>query len=187
MFAAAGQPAARFKPTGNAWDWRHTSKLVIPVENPADEPVALLLRIGDEANLSLNGKIGIAPGNASNLTLWINAPSPRKMGMIGGPSRAAAGLEPHKLPITATEGSADVSRATSDAVYRGADLAQWHLGAVRRDEAAALQQLPRGHELGRRVIHRLSLPLAIQRRGPARTQASLWPPAGAAAPLWRGA
>lgn len=112
-FAAEGQPALLFKPPGGAWDWRETSKLVVPVNNPADEALTLLLRIGDEANRSLSGKIGIAPGDAGDLTLWINAPSPRKMGMIGGPSLTAAGLQPHTLPVTATEGSVDASRITS--------------------------------------------------------------------------
>jgi hypothetical protein len=75
--------------------------------------VTLLLRIGDEANRSLSGKVSIAPGSAGDLTLWIDAPSPRQMGMIAGPSLTAAGLEPHTLPVTATEGSVDASRITS--------------------------------------------------------------------------
>src|SRR5207248_6687669 len=77
------------------------------------EPVTLLLRIGDEANRSLSGKVSIAPGTAGDLTLWIDAPSPRQMGMIAGPSLTAAGLELHTLPVTATEGSVDASRLTS--------------------------------------------------------------------------
>src|SRR5271156_3144945 len=48
----------------------------------------------------------------------------------------------------------------SDAISCGTDLAQRRLRAVRRDEAAALQQLPRSDELGSglgcRVIHNLS-------------------------------
>jgi len=112
VFAAEGQPALLFKPTKSAWDWSHTGKLVIPVENPGGEPVTLLLWIGDKANRSLSGKVSIAPGGARDLTLWIDAPSPRKMGMIAGPSLTAAGLEPHTFPVTATEGSVDASRVT---------------------------------------------------------------------------
>ena len=39
VFAAEGQPAVLFKPADGVWDWRHTSKLTIPVENPGGAPV----------------------------------------------------------------------------------------------------------------------------------------------------
>jgi hypothetical protein len=113
VFAAEGQPAVLFKPTHSAWDWRDTSKLVIPVENPGGEPVTLLLLVNDDADRTLSGKVSIAPGTAGDLTLWIDAPSPLKLGMIAGPSLAAGGLEQHTLPVTATEGSIDASRVTS--------------------------------------------------------------------------
>jgi hypothetical protein len=112
-FAAEGQPALLFKPRGGAWDWRETSKIVIPVENPDGEPTTLLLRIADEANRVLNGKATVAPGSAGELALWIDAPSPRSMGMIAGPSRTAAGIEPRTVPVTATEGSVNTSRIAS--------------------------------------------------------------------------
>jgi hypothetical protein len=113
VFAAEGQPAVLFKPADGAWDWSRTGKLVIPVENPGGEPATLLLRVSDGAGRSLSGKLSIAPGTAGDLTLWIDAPLPRQMGMIAGPSLTAAGLEPHTLPVTATEGSVDASRLTS--------------------------------------------------------------------------
>src|SRR5205814_3763001 len=90
-FAAEGQPAVLFKPADGAWDWSRTGKLVIPVENPGGEPVTLLLRVSDGADRSLSGKISIAPGTAGDLALWIDAPLPRQMGMIGGPSLTTAG------------------------------------------------------------------------------------------------
>ena len=62
VFAAEEGPALLFRPREGAWDWRHTSKLVIPVDNPGGEPVTLLLRIEDEPHGSLSGKIAIAPG-----------------------------------------------------------------------------------------------------------------------------
>jgi hypothetical protein len=113
VFAAEERPALLFRPREGAWDWRHTSKLVIPVENPGGEPVTLLLRIEDEAHRSLSGKTTIAPDASGALALWIDAPAPRSMGMIAGPSPAAGGLEPNTLPVTATEGSVDSSRITS--------------------------------------------------------------------------
>jgi hypothetical protein len=112
-FAAEGQPALLFKPRGGAWDWRETSKIVIPIENPDGEPATLLVRIADEANRVLNGKASVAPASTGDLALWIDAPAPRSMGMIAGPSRTAAGIEPHTVPVTATEGSVDISRITS--------------------------------------------------------------------------
>src|SRR5260370_39506801 len=113
VFAAEGQPALLFKPTDGVWDWRHTSKLVIAVENPSGEQVMLLLRVNDGADQSLSGKISIAAGGAGDLTLWIDAPSPRKMGMIAGPSLAAGGPELHTLPVTAAGGSVGASRVPS--------------------------------------------------------------------------
>ena len=82
----------------------------MPVENPGGEPATLLLRIADGQTGSLNGKATVAPGSAGELALWIDAPAPRSMGMIAGPSRTAAGIEPHTVPVTATEGSVDTSR-----------------------------------------------------------------------------
>src|SRR5437588_5824970 len=102
VFAAEGQPAVLFKPADGAWDWRRTGKLVIPVENQGGEPVTLLLRVSDGADRSLSGKVSIAPGSAGDLTLWIDALSPRKMGMIAGPSLTAGRLEQRTLPVTAT-------------------------------------------------------------------------------------
>src|SRR5215831_1967965 len=113
VFAAEGQPTLLFKPRAGAWNWRDTSKLVISVENPGAEPVTLLLQVEDGADRSLNGKIAIAPVSTGDLALWIEAPSPRAMGMIAGPSLAAAGLAPSTLPVTATEGSIDASRVAS--------------------------------------------------------------------------
>src|SRR5690242_11507718 len=109
VFAAEGQPALLFKAGSGKWDWQNKSKLVIPVGNPSGEPVTLLLRIEDEAHRSLSGKIAIAPADSGDLALWIDAPAPRSMGMIAGPSLTAAGLEPHGLRVTATEGSVDSS------------------------------------------------------------------------------
>src|SRR3984893_15096015 len=85
----------------------------MPVENPGGEPATLLLRIADEANRVLNGKGTVASGSAGELALWSHAPSPRSMGMIAGPSRRAAGIEPRTVPVTATEGSVDTSRIAS--------------------------------------------------------------------------
>src|SRR5215831_48006 len=104
VFAAEGQPTLLFKPRGGAWDWRDTSKIVISVENPGAEPATLLLQVDDGADRSLNGKIAIAPVSTGDLALRIEAPAPRAMGMIAGPSLAAAGLAPSTLPVTATEG-----------------------------------------------------------------------------------
>jgi len=113
VFAAEGQPALLFKPAAGAWDWSVKSKLVIPVENPGDEPLTLLLRIESDPGRSLSGKIAIAPHSIGDLAIWIEAHSPRAMGMIAGPSLAAGGLEPHTSPVTATEGSIDASHVTS--------------------------------------------------------------------------
>ena len=113
VFAAEGQPALLFKPAAGAWDWSVKSKLLIPVENPGDEPLTLLLRIESDPGRSLSGKIAIAPHSIGDLAIWIEAHSPRAMGMIAGPSLAAGGLEPHTSPVTATEGSIDASHVTS--------------------------------------------------------------------------
>ena len=130
-FAAEGQPALLFKPRGGAWGWRETSKLVMPVENPGGEPATLLLRITDGANRTLDGKATVAAGSAGELALWIDAPSPRSMGMIAGPSRRAAEIEPRTVPVTATEGSVDTSRIAADRPAGTGHRPVSHYGAER--------------------------------------------------------
>jgi hypothetical protein len=103
VFSKEEQPALVFTPVHGAWDWSATSKLVIPVENPDDEPLSLTLRIEGAADQSLRGSVSIAPHSSGDLTIWINGPLPRSMGMIGGPSLKAAGLETNTFPVTATE------------------------------------------------------------------------------------
>ena len=109
VFAAEDRPALIFKPEAGAWDWSQTSRLVIPVENPANEALTLLLCVEDNASRSLTGKVAISPQSAGNLVISIGAPPPRSMGMTAGPSLAAAGLEPGTLPVTATDGAIDAS------------------------------------------------------------------------------
>ncbi len=102
-----------FKPAHGSWDWSATGKLVIPVENPGEEPLTFLLRIDSTAGRSLSGKAAIAPHSAVDLAIWTAAPAPRAMGMIAGPSLRAAGVAPDTLPITATEGSIDSAQVAS--------------------------------------------------------------------------
>jgi len=59
VFAAEDRPALIFKPEAGAWDWSQASRLVIPVENPANEALTLLLRVEDNASRSLTGKVAI--------------------------------------------------------------------------------------------------------------------------------
>ena len=47
VFAAEDRPALIFKPVAGAWDWSQTGRLVIPVENPGDDALTLLLRVED--------------------------------------------------------------------------------------------------------------------------------------------
>ena len=112
LFAATDEPALIFKPQAGAWDWSRTIRLLIPVENPGEEALTLLLRVEDNASRSLTGKVAIAPRSARNLVISIGAPPPRSMGMIAGPSLAAAGLDPGTLPVTATVGAVDPSHVT---------------------------------------------------------------------------
>src|SRR5207245_3932545 len=108
--AAEDRPALIFKPVAGAWDWSQTGRLAIPVENPGDDALTLLLRVEDNTSRSLTGKVAISPRSASDLVITIGAPPPRSMGMIAGPSPAAAGLDPGTLPVTATDGAIDASR-----------------------------------------------------------------------------
>jgi hypothetical protein len=112
VFAAEDRPALIFRPEAGAWDWSRTSRLVIPVENPGDEALTLLMQVEDHVSRSLTGEVAIAPRTAGNLAISIGAPPPRSMGMIAGPSLAPAGLEPSTLPVTATDGAIDASKVT---------------------------------------------------------------------------
>jgi hypothetical protein len=123
MFARVEQPALLFKPVQGAWNWSATSKLFIPVENPSNQSLTLMLRIGSAAGLSLRGNISIASHSAADLVIWLAAPLPRSMGMVAGPSLRAAGLALNTLPVTATRGSIDASHVTS------VSLGIWHPAA----------------------------------------------------------
>jgi hypothetical protein len=112
MFAAEERPALIFKPEGGAWDWSQESRLVIPVENPSDQALTLLLRVEDHKRRALTGQAAIAPRSSGNLAISISAPPPLSMGMIAGPSLAPAGLDPGTLPVTATDGSIDTAEVT---------------------------------------------------------------------------
>jgi hypothetical protein len=50
VFAPEGQSAVLFKPAQGSWDWSATDKLVIPVENPGEDPLTFLLRIDSAPN-----------------------------------------------------------------------------------------------------------------------------------------
>src|SRR6267142_6712677 len=112
VFAAEDRPALIFRPEAGAWDWSRTSRLVIPVYNPGDEALTLLMQVEDHVSRSLTGEVAIAPRTAGNLAISIGAPPPRSMGMIAGPSLAPAGLDPGTLPVTATDGAIDASKVT---------------------------------------------------------------------------
>jgi len=105
VFAAEDRPTLIFKPEAGAWDWSQTSQLVIPVENPGDEALTMSLSVEDHTSRSLTGKVAIAPQSAGSLAISVGAPPPRSMGMIAGPSPAAAGLDRGVWPVTATEGA----------------------------------------------------------------------------------
>jgi hypothetical protein len=117
-FPPAVEPSLSFKPKRGVWDWSRTSRLVVPVANPGGEPLTLHLFIesaepGSATRRSLSGAVAIAPRGKDDLTIRLDAPSPRAMGMTAGPSLAAAGLEPGTLPVTATRGAIDVSRVSA--------------------------------------------------------------------------
>jgi hypothetical protein len=67
VFAAEDRPALIFRPEAGAWDWSRTSRLIIPVDNPGDEALTLLLQVEDHMSRSLTGEVGIAPRTAGNL------------------------------------------------------------------------------------------------------------------------
>jgi hypothetical protein len=112
VFAAEDRPTLIFKPEAGAWDWSQTSQLVIPVENQGDEALTMSLHVEDHTSRSLTGKVAIAPRSAGSLAISVGAPPPRSMGMIAGPSPAAAGLDRGVWPVTATEGAIDASHVT---------------------------------------------------------------------------
>jgi len=112
VFAAEERPAVIFKPVAGAWDWSQTSRLVIPIENQGDEALTMSLHVEDHTSRSLTGKVAIAPRSAGSLAISVGAPPPRSMGMIAGPSPAAAGLDRGLWPVTATGGAIDASHIT---------------------------------------------------------------------------
>jgi P pilus assembly chaperone PapD len=77
LFASADRPAVVFRPEGS-WAWPKRSRLVIPVENPGDGAVTLLLRLEDRSSRALTGKVAIAPRSSGNLAISLGAPQPRR-------------------------------------------------------------------------------------------------------------
>src|SRR5262249_31997169 len=126
VFAAEERPVLIFKPRAGIWDWSQ-SRIAIPVENPGDEALTLLLRVDDEMSRSKTGQVGIAPRSSGSLVISISAPQPRSMGMIAGPSPAGAGLDPDTLPVTATDGAIDGSHVTLVQIGMLVPLAPKHL------------------------------------------------------------
>jgi hypothetical protein len=112
-YAAADRPRVVFKPARGGWDWSTDGTLVVSVANPGKEPLTLRLAVESAAlGAVLSGKTAIAPLSAGNLMIRIDAPTPRAMGMIGGPSPAGAGAA-KTLPVTATTGSLDASQVSA--------------------------------------------------------------------------
>ncbi len=108
-FEAANEPSLLFRPARGFWDWQATSKLVIPVDNPGGEPLTLRLGVDSAEGRSLAGQVTIAAGSTGNLAIWLEAPSPRAMGMVAGASLP----EPGTLPLTATKGSVDAAHVAA--------------------------------------------------------------------------
>src|SRR5262245_28660514 len=99
VFAKEEQPALLLKPAQGVWNWSATSKLLIPVENPSDDPVALMLRIESAPGQSLRGSVTIAPHSAGDLTIWLDATLTRSMGMIGGTSLNVVDIGPKTIVV----------------------------------------------------------------------------------------
>jgi hypothetical protein len=110
-YAAADQPRVVFKPAQGAWDWSAGGTIVVPVANPGSEALTLRLAVASAAGGPvLSGKAAIAPDSAGELTIRIDAPPPRAMGMIGAPPPKVDRRLRKTLPVTATTGSVDASR-----------------------------------------------------------------------------
>ncbi len=108
-FEAANEPSLLFRPARGFWDWQATSKLVIPVDNLGGEPLTLRLGVDSAEGRSLVGQVTIAAGSTGNVAIWLDAPSPRAMGMVAGASLP----QPKSLPLTATKGSVDAAHVAA--------------------------------------------------------------------------
>lgn len=130
--AAGERRVLVFTPARGAWDWSATSKLVMPVDNRGDAQLTLTMEVNSGAE-TLAGTATIAPKTAKNLTMWLAAPLPRAMGMVAGPSLAAAGVEPANLPVTATTGSLDTThvKAVRLSVWRPLVPTRFIVGPLR--------------------------------------------------------
>jgi hypothetical protein len=117
-FTPADWPELVIRPAEEPADWSAAQALAIPIDNPAAEPVDLVVRIDDGAQAggddhSLTGRARVAPGEAVALVMSLQPADTLAMGMRAGPPLAAPRLDTPVRVIGGRRGTIDRRHVTA--------------------------------------------------------------------------
>jgi hypothetical protein len=111
-FEFADWPELAIRPAKDPADWSGAQALAIPVDNPAAEPVDLVVRVDDDLSAdgnehSLTGRARVGPGKAVTLILPLQPADALPMGMRAGPPLVAPRLDTPVRVIGGRRGTID--------------------------------------------------------------------------------
>src|SRR6516165_8295814 len=117
-FALADWPELLIRPAEEPADWSDVQALAIPIDNPAAEPVDLLVRVDDDPHAdgdkhSLAGRARVGPGEVVALVLPLQPANALPMGMRAGPPLTAPQLDTPVRVIGGRRGTIDRHRVTA--------------------------------------------------------------------------
>jgi hypothetical protein len=117
-FALADWPELLIRPAEEPADWSDVQALAIPIDNPAAEPVDLLVRVDDDPHAdgdkhSLAGRARVGPGEVVALVLPLQPANALPMGMRAGPPLTAPQLDTPVRVIGGRSGTIDRHRVTA--------------------------------------------------------------------------
>lgn len=114
-FGVADWPQVILRPGAHAWDLSGAEMLVVPVENPEEVPVDLVIRVdeerrGAEGPRSRAGGARILPHQVTAVVLPLQELDSMSMGMVAGPLPTPPTLEEPATVIAGERGAIDRSR-----------------------------------------------------------------------------
>src|SRR6516225_5063366 len=117
-FEMVDWPEMVIRPTEEPADWSGVQALAIPIDNPAAEPIDLLVRVDDNPHAdgdkhSLAGRARVGPGEVVALVLPLQPANALPMGMRAGPPLTAPQLDTPVRVIGGRRGTIDRHRVTA--------------------------------------------------------------------------
>src|SRR6516162_4701786 len=111
-FEMVDWPEMVIRPTEEPADWSGVQALAIPIDNPAAEPIDLLVRVDDNPHAngehhSLSGRARVRRAEAGVLILPLPTNDALPMGMVAGPPPEAPRLDAFARVIRGARGAVD--------------------------------------------------------------------------------